>query len=108
MKHLAIALTCALSLLLGAQGAVAGPGKQVPTKLVPIAPQVETPPPPVKKCRLVRSADTSVVQSPGVSVVAQFIQSGCCCATQGLFVSGVMVLSQSTPTTLIQTIQICE
>lgn len=102
MKKSVMALICALALL-GAESALAGPGKGVETRLVP-KPMVEKP----KGCRIYSKTETTVVNSPGVSVGAQFIQPGCCCASNGIYIPGVFVPSQSTPTTLTQTVVICD
>lgn len=102
-----LALMCVLLVLLGAESALAGPGKGVKTFLVP-KPVVQEKPLPEKTCRVYSTTETTVVYSPDVSVGAQFIQPGCCCASNGIYIPGVSVPSQSTPTTLTQTVVICD
>ncbi len=105
----AIALCCALSFLLGAQSAVAGPGKGVVTHLVPKQVVEEKPlPPPEKKCRVVKRVITSTEGGSQTFTPAQFIQPGCCCGTTGTFIQGVDVRVPATTTTIIQTNTVCE
>ncbi len=96
--------------LLGIESARAGPGKAVVTQLVPVpVDEVKPLPPPVKKCRLLKNVETSTAYGSGVSIPAQFIQSGCCCVTTlGLFVQGVNTPSTITETKLITTNLVCE